>query len=83
MKVARPVHRGGKRSNAPTYPNHQAYLDWARALVERADQTLAELEKKEGIDKNKLLELSINNFTILNQCVMMNTDFMFLFNSIT
>jgi hypothetical protein len=21
VKVARPVHRGGKRSNAPTYPN--------------------------------------------------------------
>ena len=36
---------------------HQAYLDWARALVERADQTLAELEKKEGIDKNKLLKI--------------------------
>ena len=29
------------------------------------------------------IELSINNFTILNQCVMMNADFMFLFNSIS
>jgi len=37
---------------------HQAYLDLARALVERADQTLAELEKKEGIDKDKLLKIN-------------------------
>jgi hypothetical protein len=29
------------------------------------------------------LELSINNFTILNQCFMINVDFMFLSNSIT
>jgi IS5 family transposase len=36
---------------------HQAYLDWARELVERADQKFEELEKKEGIDKNKLLKI--------------------------
>jgi hypothetical protein len=36
---------------------HQAYLDWARELVERADQKLEELEKKAGIDKDKILTI--------------------------
>jgi hypothetical protein len=36
---------------------HQAYLDWATALVERAHRQLEELEKIEGIDKDKILKI--------------------------
>jgi hypothetical protein len=34
---------------------HQAYLDWATELVERAHRQLEELEKIDGMDKNKIL----------------------------
>ena len=36
---------------------HQAYLDCARQVVERAERTVAELEKKDGIDKSKILKI--------------------------
>jgi hypothetical protein len=36
---------------------YQAYLDCARELVECAERKLAELEKKEGTNKNKLLKI--------------------------
>ncbi len=36
---------------------HQAYLDVAREWVERAHRQLEELEKIEGIDKNKILKI--------------------------
>ena len=36
---------------------HQAYLDWAAALVERAHRQLEELEKIEGVDKSKILKI--------------------------
>jgi hypothetical protein len=39
---------------------YQAYLDLAIILLQRAEQKLAELEKKPGIDKDKILK--INNF---------------------
>jgi IS5 family transposase len=35
----------------------QAYLDLARQLVERAERKVAELEKKDGINKDKLLKI--------------------------
>jgi transposase, IS5 family len=36
---------------------HQAYLDLARELLERAERKVEELEKKEGIDKDKILKI--------------------------
>ena len=36
---------------------HQAYLDLARELVERADRQLEELEKTDGMDNNKILKI--------------------------
>jgi hypothetical protein len=36
---------------------HQAYLDWATELVEGAHRQLEELEKIDGIDKDKILKI--------------------------
>jgi hypothetical protein len=36
---------------------HQAYLDLARELVERADRQLEELEKTDGMDNNKISKI--------------------------
>lgn len=36
---------------------HQAYLDLAKELVERAHRQLEELEKIEGVDKDKILKI--------------------------
>jgi hypothetical protein len=36
---------------------HQAYIDWAIELVERAHRLLEELEKTDGMDKNKILKI--------------------------
>jgi len=36
---------------------HQAYLDFARQLVERAERKVAELQKKQGTNKDKILKI--------------------------
>jgi hypothetical protein len=48
-----------------------------------ADNFMSRIVGTYGSEHGGVLELSINNFTILNQCVMINVDFTFLSNSIT